>query len=388
MASKRVAWVVSHPIQYQVPVFRHLDAMDDVDFTVLYLSPFGTRPSKDPGFGVTFEWDVPLLSGYRWRLVEGHRDKAPGGFFSIFASGIGAELRRGGYDVIVANGYNYAGTVYAIWQAHRLGQQVVLLSDSNLEEHTRSLAKRAAKRAFFRWLFRPDDHGLATGVRSRRYLEYVGIAPERIHPYPHCVDTSLTDDAWKKRAQLRQERRRELRIPEDAVVFLYAGKLIDKKDPLGVIRAFRELRGDPHLLVVGSGDLEAPARALAGDDAAIHFLGFQNQTKLPAFYAASDVLVLPSKYEESWGLVVNEALAMGCAVIVSDRVGACPDLVEGRDTGIVVPPDDAAALRGAMQRAVDDDAALARWRDNARPAVSGNTPRHCAQGVRAAAWSP
>ena len=167
MASKRVAWVVSHPIQYQVPVFRHLDAMDDVDFTVLYLSPFGTRPSKDPGFGVTFEWDVPLLSGYRWRLVEGHRDKAPGGFFSIFASGIGAELRRGGYDVIVASGYNYAGSVYAIWQAHRLGQRVVLLSESNLEETTRSLAKRAAKRAFFRWLFRPDDHGLATGATPR-----------------------------------------------------------------------------------------------------------------------------------------------------------------------------------------------------------------------------
>ncbi len=85
----------------------------------------------------------------------------------------------------------------------------------------------------------------------------------------------------------------------------------------------------------------------------LHVAGFQNQTELPAWYAAADVLVLPSDGGETWGLVVNEALACGTPAVVSDAVGCAPDLALDRDpgrTGAVFAVGDPAALADAVER--------------------------------------
>ena len=140
--------------------------------------------------------------------------------------------------------------------------------------------------------------------------------------------------------------------------------------------------------VAGAGEQEDRVREMASRDPRIHFLGFRNQTELPSLYAASDVLVLPSKYAESWGLVVNEAMAMGCAAIVSNRVGSSADLIEGRDTGLIVPADDPVGLAAALQQCVDDRELLARWQANVRPVITSHTPEQAARGVHEAVWAP
>src|SRR5207247_9742522 len=105
------------------------------------------------------------------------------------------------------------------------------------------------------------------------------------------------------------------------------------------------------LCIAGSGEQSEPLCNLAAD-LGLEWLvsvAFHNQSELPGLYAASDVFVLPSA-QESWGLVVNEAMAAGLPVIVSDEVGAAPDLVEGKGPGIVFPCGDVSALSEIMAK--------------------------------------
>jgi len=171
-------------------------------------------------------------------------------------------------------------------------------------------------------------------------------------------------------------------------VFLFCGKLIPKKNPLGVLRAFLRAGIPADLVFVGAGAEEQVLRSAAGGDPRVHFLGFRNQTELPGIYAAADILTLPSSVSETWGLVVNEAMAMGCAVIVSDRVGCAPEIVEGKDTGLVVPAGNVDALRDAMLAAATDRERLERWQANAHRVASDHTPERAAWAVADAAGAP
>src|SRR5260370_19571191 len=86
---------------------------------------------------------------------------------------------------------------------------------------------------------------------------------------------------------------------------------------------------------------------------ALHQLGFCNQTAMPVAYAAADLLVLPSEGDETWGLVANEALACGRPVVLSDAVGASPDLVGDGTSGRLFPVGDTAALAAAIRAVLD-----------------------------------
>src|SRR5262249_50272985 len=162
---------------------------------------------------------------------------------------------------------------------------------------------------------------------------------ERIFDAPYCVDNDRfgaeADTLTPRRAQLRHE----WGVADDAVVVLFSGKLVEKKHPLDLVSALAlGRRKDPrlHLLVAGDGVLRPAcqeAARVAGLPAT--FLGFVNQRRIAEAYVAADCLALPSDWGETWGLVVNEAMACGRAAIVSDRVGCYPDLVVPGQTGAV-----------------------------------------------------
>jgi len=144
--------------------------------------------------------------------------------------------------------------------------------------------------------------------------------------------------------------RRALGLGLDRYVVLFVGKIEPKKRLDDVIRAMPGL-GDAQLLVVGRGPEESAARALAeqlGVEAV--FAGFRNQGELPALYRAADVLSLPSDARETFGLVVNEALACGLPCVVSDAVGCAVDLVVSGKSGESHPVGDVPALTAALQK--------------------------------------
>ncbi|MGH9552909.1 MAG: glycosyltransferase, partial [Terriglobales bacterium] len=150
-------------------------------------------------------------------------------------------------------------------------------------------------------------------------------------------------------------------IPEDSICFAFVGKLEKKKRVLDFLQALKRARERaPNItgLVVGSGEqLEVADSFVKHWALPVAFTGFLNQTEIFRAYVAADALVLPSNYGETWGLVVNEAMASEIPAIVSDRVGVANDLVIDGQTGLVVPFGDTRTIaRGMVLLATDHDA--------------------------------
>src|SRR5262249_2060919 len=144
----------------------------------------------------------------------------------------------------------------------------------------------------------------------------------------------------------------KMSIDSKQPVALFAGRLVDFKRPFDLIEAAELLaqRGRKiELLIAGSGPLENDVRERARRSGiSAHFLGFQNQSAMPAIYAAANVLVLPSTAAETWGLVANEALACGISIIVSDASGCAPDLAGDGSCGRVYPMGNTIELVDAL----------------------------------------
>jgi glycosyltransferase involved in cell wall biosynthesis len=175
-----------------------------------------------------------------------------------------------------------------------------------------------------------------------------------MHFVPHFID-----NAWFRERAAHidpQALRAELSVDSDTALLLFVGKFIPKKRPADVIRAARHLidRGqDVQVVLVGSGELEADLRDTARKLAVpVHFAGFKNQSELSHYYVGADLLVLPSDGGETWGLVVNEAMACSLPAVVSDAVGCAPDLIDSGETGEMYPMGDIKALALALERAL------------------------------------
>jgi glycosyltransferase involved in cell wall biosynthesis len=173
---------------------------------------------------------------------------------------------------------------------------------------------------------------------------------------PHFVD----NDFFSERAVAARGRhepdaiRRSLGLSPTSTVFAFAGKLIEKKRPLDFVRALGLARAEGHDiqgLIIGSGPLDAEVRALVESlDVPVGFAGFRNQSELPAYFSAADALVLPSDAGETWGLVVNEAMACGLPACVSTSAGCSRDLIDEGRTGYVFPVGEVAQFAEAMGR--------------------------------------
>lgn len=382
----RVAVVVSHPIQYLSPWFRALDK--HVELEVFYCHRQDAEGQAAAGFGEPFEWDVPLLDGYSSRWLVNLSDR-PGvaAFAGCDTPEIGTHLQRGRFDACVVSGWYLKSYVQAIRACWRLHLPVFVRGDSH-RRIPRSALKSAMKYLPYRWWLKRVDAHLYVGAANREYLESYGVTDDRLFFTPHFVDNEFFHEGAGRARQDGEPAavRRRYGIPADATVFLFVGKFIAQKRPHDFIRAIAGLRDRGHWgLIVGSGPLDSELRRFATDSGApVAFAGFRNQSELPPFYAAADAIVLPSQ-SESWGLVVNEAMACGLPAIVSDAVGCAPDLIDPGTTGFAYPAGAVDALASAMDclgvRLRSDRAAIAAA---ARERVARYSAAAAVEGLEAA----
>ena len=376
----RVAWIGTHPIQYQVPVFRILAASAEIDFRVGFLTKHGMHPSYDKEFGRQVQWDTPLLDGYPWELIG----DAPMTLAEARKRDVVRFIQRTNADIFIVPGYNNALLVTAIVAARALGKTCAILSDSTSDTSALSPLQNLAKVTFLRGLL-SNQYALVPGVRARKAILRLGVRPEHVHVYPHCVDMERLDIAYTNREILRAEARRELGWGDDDVGFLFVGKLVERKKPLQTLAAFSQIDAlGAKLAYIGTGELENELRRRCELVPNAQCIGFRNQTELPRYYTAADVLVLYSALD-TWGLVVNEAMALGCAVLVSDVTGCAPDLVMGRGTGWVASIGDVTNLAATMKEAVGSRSTLHEMGLRGRALISSYSPAQAASGVIRAA---
>jgi glycosyltransferase involved in cell wall biosynthesis len=364
----RVLAIASHPIQYHAPWFRGLAREASIDFSVLFVQkPDATEQGR--GFGIPFEWDVPILEGYRWRVVP--RLRGRGGLHGFFAARIddaAALLRELAPDVIVLTGWHVWPLVQMLVAARRLHIPVVMRGEANALR-PRSWRARLAHR----WLLAQCATFLPIGRASRDFYRGYGVDESRMFDAPYFVDNERFGQSAAGFASQRDALRERWAIPRDVTCFVYAGKFEPKKrlpDLLEAVRIATSRGARLHLLVVGTGELQEQAHAFVREHALpVTFAGFLNQGEIAAAYVAGDALVLPSDFGETWGLVVNEAMACGRPAIVSDRVGCGPDLVSTGETGEVFAFGDTAALASLLLAGAADPSRLRRMGEAARDRV-------------------
>lgn len=346
MTKSRLAWLATHPIQYQVPLLRAIAAAEGVELTAFYFSDFSTRAYMDAEFGRAVAWDTPLLEGYRYEFVPSRKPVDSTSFAQPQISGLGEILSPRRFDAVMVQGWSHYGYVEAAWRAHRAGLRVLLRCEAT-DHVTASVGlKRHLREALVRFLFRRVDRFLAIGSHNRAFYLKRGVSPERIGAMPYCVD----NDLFRSRAEAADvaSLRHELGLDARRPVILYASKLTRRKHADDLLAAYRRLgEARPYLLVVGDGELRASLEHEAADLPDVRFLGFRNQTELAADYALADIFVLPS-VDETWGLVINEAMNASCAIVATDQVGSAADLVHNGKNGFVVPARDIGALSSAL----------------------------------------
>ena len=373
----------THPIQYQVPLWRGLERDTDIDLEVLYFSDQGVSGATDPEFGEALVWDIPLLEGYSSRFLS----RSPVGDANRFTIRHPMRvLEECRFDVIVLHGYTHRFARQLIRLKHKYGYRIVLRGEFTEMPRRTNGIRSIAKRLYLKWFYRHVDHFCPIGIDAIDHLKIYGIDEDKMTLSPYSVD-----DVMIRESLLRFDRvssRKQLHIPDDHIVFLFSGKMIPRKQPLLLADAFLALAASHSnftAIFLGSGEQFQLLCAKMKTRLGHRFIapGFVNQSELGLYFTAADVFVLPSTYD-TWGLVVNEAMHYGLPCIVSDKVGSGRDLVEPGATGDVFKFDSLSDLKGCLERVLNNPDSIALMGKNALKRIAGYTIDATLRGLKTA----
>ena len=373
----RVLVVASHAVPYAVPVFRALAQHPQLDFHVAYCSLRGAEPGHDPEFGMTVQWDIPLLDGYAWLHVP-NRGTGKESFFGLRNPGLWSLIRKGNFDAVLLHIGYVRATFWIAYLAARLSGSAFLFGTdaSSVVPRDGASWKPWLKRAVWPLLFRLADQVMVPSSATAEMMRELGVPEDRISLTHFVVD----NDWWTEQAGRinRNATRGELGVSDREIAVLFCAKLQDWKRPLDLLRAFAKAAvPDSILLFAGEGPLRAQIEleaAALGISSRVRMLGFTNQSRLPAVYSAADLFVLPSGYDPC-PVVVCEAMVCGLPVILSDEIRGRFDLVQPGVTGGIFPCGDVEALAENLRRLLGDRVALAALGANARARMATWSPR-------------
>ena len=334
MTKKKLAVITSHPIQYNAPLFKLLTERNQLTVKVFYTWGKTSLENKlDPGFGKIIQWDIPLLEGYDFEFLDNEaKDKGSHHFSGIKNPDICERIDAFDPDAILVFGWAFSSHLKVLRRYHKK-KKILFRGDSTLLDDPPSI-KKQIRRFFLRWVYSHVDYALYVGKNNRSYFKNAGLKDSQLRYAPHAID----NDRFSEQIELKEQEavtvRASLGIGEQEFIFLYAGKLEEVKNVDILLKAFAEsgLNRISHLVIIGNGLLEAEMKKKYQEVRNMHFLDFQNQGRMPVVYRVADVFVLPSK-SETWGLAVNEAMACGRAVLVSDHCGCAPDLIIPGENG-------------------------------------------------------
>ena len=346
---------------YQISLFQTLAAHPRIDLTVYFCSEEASRGEDvSKKFKADGNWGVEeeLLKGYHYKFLRNYSPwpsylKSVTGLINV---GIWREIMRVKPDTVILMSWMNPTWWLAIFACIVARIPFLYLTDQNVQ---RDLAgpgwKRWVKRLVLgKLLFRLTSGFLCAGMANRMLYKYYGVPDRKLVPFAFSWGYDelllIADEIKSSKKQLRSQ----LGISEHSYVVLYCGRLSLEKNPMCLLQAFESLdRSNKELIIVGDGQLRPAMQDYAVDHNLdnVHFFGFRNRKEIPLFYSIADTLVLPSD-QETWGIVVNEAMCFGLPVIVSDSVGAVPDLVRHGYNGFIFPRGDVEALAASINRSM------------------------------------
>ncbi len=355
---KKIAFIVSHPIQYYAPLHRQLAKRADVQIKVFFTWHAGEKAQLDHGFQKAVAWDIPFTDGYEFEAVPNTaRNPGPHHFSGLRNPSLVQAVLDWNPDTVHITGYAYHSHLFAMRALARRGMPLLFRGDSHLLDGRGDWWRWQIKRAVLSNIYSWPVAFLCVGQANRDYYRAFGVPETKLFHCPHSIETERFAEPEGELEEKAAAWRKELGVSADRKVVLFAGKFEDKKQPLPLMRAFLEGNfKNVMLLLVGDGEFGSQVSELAGKyPGRIRVLPFQNQSRMPVVYRLGDLLVLPSAYGETWGLAVNEAMACGRPALVSDRVGCHPDVIRPGENGDVFAAGDWRDFQNKLKGLIDAD---------------------------------
>jgi glycosyltransferase involved in cell wall biosynthesis len=375
----------SHPVHYHVPFFKAI-AAHGVNLEVgYYHQGTAAKTALDAEFGIHIQWDVDLLSGYQ------HRTFLPCEANYSFKEQISImrQVLHWGQQtpkvplLLVGWGMHLFWLVWFLRQLR--GLPTMVLAETNLQSYALSTRPKWLETVLKR-LLRGSKTCFYIGSQSKAFYQAMGVTEAQLRPALYSVDNAFFA---QQKAELMPQRAAlcaQYGLDPNLPTFVFSGKLIEKKRPLELLRGYLEagLADKAQLIFVGEGALRPQLEAAIAEAGAkhVHLLGFLNTTQMPLAYVLGQCLCLLSEPSETWGLVVNEAMASGCPVLVSQTVGSAIDLVgNAGENGWVVPLDDHATLVSALRLAYGNAPRWLQMGEISKQKVADHTFEAMAQSV-------
>jgi len=297
-----------------------------------------------------------------------------------------AVLGREEPDVVAIPGWSHFGALAALRWCVKTGTPSVVMSASTADDAPRVWWREWVKKSVVSHF----DAGLVGGTRHRAYLNDLGVDDTSIFLGYDAVDNAHFANG-RKTAQAEESRHRTQKQLPDRY-FLATCRFVPKKNLPRLIRAFSQYRGKTaespwDLVLLGDGPERTHVESAIDAESvkeAVHLPGFKQYEELPIYYGLAGAFVHASTREQ-WGLVVNEAMAAGLPVIVSERCGCAPDLVEEGRNGFTFDPYDPAALAELMERVAHGDVDREEMGAASQEIIGDWGPERFATGLRQAA---
>jgi len=350
-----LAVISTHPIQYQAPIYRALQAECGIPVNAIYGSDFSITGYRDREFGADFAWDTDLLSGYDSVFLSRASSGGANDPEKVTSRGLGETLRQLAPKALLITGYNTRFHRAALYEAWRGRYPVIFRGETTDHAKERNFAQSWIRDQILRRAYKGCSKLLYVGQNSYKHFKRLGCPDGKLIFSPYCVDKGLFNLDDGAHIKIRSEMRRAFNVSEDQLILLFSGKLSHRKGPDLLLEAVKKLPPETHerilTLFLGDGEMRACLEKIAKNKPAtkVIFAGFKNQTKIGAYYHAADLLILPSRHSETWGLVVNEALHHGLPCVVSETVGSAPDLIEPNVTGLIFKNGSVSDLTAAIE---------------------------------------
>ena len=382
----KLAIITSHPIQYYAPWFSYINQNTDLELKVFYLWNFGVKETVDQEFKQSIKWDIPLLKGYNYEFIP-NISKNPGtkNILGLKNPSLLARVTEYNPDAVMLIGYNYASLYRFIFQWNIKKAPLIFRGDSHLLQ-SRQGWKEVLKRKFISLVYSRFAYFLYVGKANYKYFTYHGVKPEQLIFAPHAIDNQRFLAAAEQAKIEAIKWKKELGIPENHQVILFAGKFNIKKCPLDLLQAYKQANlPDVSLLLVGNGELETELKNQAANHPNIFFAPFQNQQMMPRTYAVADLFILPSYgNSETWGLAVNEAMCLSCPIIVSNHVGCGQDLVQEYQNGLVFEAGNISDLTNCIKLAFSNLDRLKQWGQKSHEIIQNYSYKQATEGLQKA----
>lgn len=360
MKKYKLAYFVSHPIQYQAPMLKEISNHPEIDLTVFFQSDISLREYDDVGFGVKVKWDVDLLDGYKYKFLNiVKKDNNKLFFFSPIVTGTYSALKSEKWDAVWFHGYNHHSIMWAMFLCKIKNIPFFMRMEANLNFSPKG---KWLKDKLINFIVKNASGLLYIGKDNKDYYLSYGADENKLFNMPYTVNNDFFQNLSNIEKNNIEKEKEKLGLEKNLPIILYASKFIKRKNPVRLLEAFSKLSTDgekprAYLLYIGEGEekeeLQKKIKELYLEEN-VKLLGFKNQSELPLYFTMCDVFVLPSN-KEPYGLIVNEVLNCSKPIITTTEVGSAKDLIDHAENGFIYYPEDVEVLSKYLKMFLEDN---------------------------------